>query len=80
MPALFFPLPNSIDDHQKYNAAFAAKGGGALVFNEREFNKEEFLAELNRFNALDLRELSKKIKKDIHFDAAKKIADEIKQN
>ena len=45
-----------------------------------QFNKEEFLAELNRFNALDLRELSKKIKKDIHFDAAKKIADEIKQN
>lgn len=80
MPALFFPLPNSIDDHQKYNATFAAKGGGALVFNEREFNKEEFLAELNRFNTLDLRELSKKIKKGIHFDAAKKIADEIKQN
>ena len=71
MPALFFPLPNSIDDHQKYNATFAAKGGGALVFNEREFNKEEFLAELNRFNTLDLRsELSKKIKKGIHFDAA----------
>ena len=80
MPALFFPLPNSIDDHQKYNAACAAKGGGALVFNEREFNKEEFLAELNRYNTLDLRELSKKIKKGIHFDAAKKIADEIKQN
>tara|TARA_B100001996_G_scaffold348062_1_gene305998 strand:- start:824 stop:1825 length:1002 start_codon:yes stop_codon:yes gene_type:complete len=80
MPALFFPLPDSIDDHQKHNAAFAAKDGGAIVFNEREFNKEEFLAELNRFNASDLRELSKKIKKGIHSDAAKKIADEIKQN
>ena len=80
MPALFFPLPNSIDDHQKHNAIFAAKGGGALVFDEKKFNKEEFLAELNRFNALDLRELSMKIKKDIHFNAAKKIADEIKQN
>jgi len=80
MPALFFPLPDSIDDHQKHNAAFAAKDGGAIVFNERKFNKEEFLAELNRFNASDLRELSKKIKKGIHSDAAKKIADEIKQN
>ena len=80
MPALFFPLPGSIDDHQKYNANYAAKDGGARVFNEEEFNKKEFLIELNRFNSLDLRELSKKIKKEIHLDAAKKIADEIKQN
>ena len=80
MPALFFPLPNSIDNHQKYNATFAAKDGGARVFNEEEFSKKEFLAELNRFNSLDLRELSMKIKKEIHLDAAKKIANEIKQN
>ena len=31
MPALFFPLPNSIDNHQKYNATFAAKDGGREV-------------------------------------------------
>ena len=42
--------------------------------------KKEFLVELNRFNSLDLRELSKKIKKEIHLDAAKKIANEIKKN
>ena len=80
MPALLFPLPNSIDDHQKYNANFIAKEGGAKIFSETKFNKKEFLNELNRFNSLDLGELSMKIKKDIHLNAAKKIADEIKQN
>ena len=80
MPALLFPLPNSIDDHQKINATFAAKDGGAIVFDEKKFNKELFIKELNNFNSSDLKELSKKMKKDIHFDAAKKIANEIKKD
>tara|TARA_B000000565_G_scaffold80258_1_gene57945 strand:+ start:24661 stop:24777 length:117 start_codon:yes stop_codon:yes gene_type:complete len=38
------------------------------------------LQKLNEFNSLDLKELSKKVKKDLHCEAALNIANEIKQN
>lgn len=80
MPALLFPLPNSIDDHQKINAESYSNNDSEMVFNEKDFSPEDFLERLNRFNSRDLKELSKRIKKDLHCDAAIKIANEIKQN
>ena len=31
MPAILFPLPNSIDDHQKNNALIYAEGSDAFI-------------------------------------------------
>lgn len=80
MPAILFPLPNSIDDHQKNNALIYAEGSDAFIFDEYNFDPEHFLQKLNEFNSLDLKELSKKVKKDLHCEAALNIANEIKQN
>ena len=80
MPAILFPLPNSIDDHQKNNALIYAEGRNDFIFDEHDFDPEYFLHKLNEFNAQDHKELSKKVKKDLHCEAALNIANEIKQN
>jgi len=80
MPAILFPLPNSIDDHQKNNALIYTQGNDNYIFDEYNFDSEYFLQKLNEFNSLDLIELSKKAKKDLHCEAALNIANEIKQN
>ena len=80
MPAILFPLPNSIDDHQKNNALIYAEGNDDYIFDEYNFDPKHFLQKLNEFNSLDLKELSKKVKKDLHCKAALNIANEIKQN
>jgi UDP-N-acetylglucosamine--N-acetylmuramyl-(pentapeptide) pyrophosphoryl-undecaprenol N-acetylglucosamine transferase len=80
MPAILFPLPNSIDDHQKNNALIYAEGNDTFIFDECNFDPEHFLRKLNEFNSLDLKELSKKVRKDLHCEAALNIANEIKQN
>ena len=60
MPAILFPLPNSIDDHQKNNALIYAEGNDDYIFDEYNFDPKHFLQKLNEFNSLDLKELSKK--------------------
>jgi UDP-N-acetylglucosamine--N-acetylmuramyl-(pentapeptide) pyrophosphoryl-undecaprenol N-acetylglucosamine transferase len=80
MPAILFPLPNSIDDHQKNNALIYVEGNDDYIFDEYNFDPKHFLQKLNEFNSLDLKELSKKVKKDLHCKAALNIANEIKQN
>ena len=80
MPAILFPLPNSIDDHQKNNALIYTEGNDDYIFDEYNFDPKHFLQKLNEFNSLDLKELSKKVKKDLHCKAALNIANEIKQN
>ena len=56
------------------------RGNDAFIFDEYNFDPEHFLQKLNEFNAQDLKELSKKVKKDLHCEAALNIANEIKQN
>ena len=80
MPAILFPLPNSIDDHQKNNALIYVEGNDDYIFDECNFDPKHFLQKLNEFNSSDLKELSKKVKKDLHCKAAVNIANEIKQN
>ena len=62
------------------NALIYAEGSDAFIFDEYNFDPEHFLQKLNEFNSLDLKELSKKVKKDLHCEAALNIANEIKQN
>ena len=79
LPAIFIPLPNSIDNHQQKNAEIACLDGGGKVISQNEFKKEDFLKILKDFDELNLQELSKKMRKSIHLDSAEKIANEIKQ-
>ena len=79
LPAIFIPLPNSIDDHQMKNAKLACNDGGGIVLNEKNFNVEEFSQKISEFNLQNFQELSKKMAKSIHLKSAEKIVHEIKQ-
>ena len=79
LPAVFIPLPNSIDDHQMKNAKLACNDGGGIVLNEKNFNEEEFSQKISEFNQQNFQELSKKMGKSIHLKSAEKIVHEIKQ-
>lgn len=50
-PAILIPYPYAADDHQTTNAAFLARGGAALMFQERELDgpklRREILGLLN---------------------------------
>ena len=80
LPAVFIPLPNSIDDHQIKNAKLACNDGGGIVLNEKNFNVEEFSQKIGEFNLQNFQELSKKMAKSIHLKSAEKIVHEIKQH
>jgi UDP-N-acetylglucosamine--N-acetylmuramyl-(pentapeptide) pyrophosphoryl-undecaprenol N-acetylglucosamine transferase len=80
MPAIFIPIPNSIDDHQTINAKNACKNGGGIYLSENSFSEDSFLKEITSFYNSDLKKRSKSMFNDIHKDAALRIADEIKQN
>ena len=80
MPAIFIPIPNSIDDHQTINAKNACKNGGGIYLSENSFSEDSFLKEITSFHNSDLKKRSKSMFNDIHKDAALRIADEIKQN
>lgn len=41
VPSLLIPFPHASDDHQKWNAKFAEKVGGALLVLEHEMTKEK---------------------------------------
>ena len=79
LPAIFIPLPNSIDNHQLKNAEIACLEGGGIILNEKEFCEENFLKIIKEFDGLNHEVLSKKMRKSIHLDSARKIANEIKQ-
>lgn len=80
MPAIFIPLQNSIDNHQLLNAKAACSEGGGIVVEEGESAAEDLINAIAQIQSIDLIQMSKKMKKDIHFEAAKTIANEIKQN
>lgn len=79
LPAIFIPLPNSIDNHQLKNAEIACLEGGGIILNEKEFCEENFLKIIKEFDGLNHEVLSKKMRKSIHLESARKIANEIKQ-
>jgi len=78
LPAIFIPLPNSIDNHQLKNAEIACLEGGGIILNEKEFCEENFLKIIKEFDGLNHEVLSKKMRKSIHLESARKIANEIK--
>ena len=78
LPAIFIPLPNSIDDHQMENAKLACHDGGGIVLSENNFNVKDFSQKISEFNQQNLQELSKKMVKSIHLKSAEKIVHEIK--
>ena len=51
LPAIFIPLPNSIDNHQLKNAEIACLEGGGIILNEKEFREENFLKIIKEFDA-----------------------------
>ena len=79
LPAIFIPLPNSIDNHQLKNAEIACQDGGGIILNEKEFHEDTFLKIIRDFDSLNHQDLSKKMMKSIHLESARKIANEIKQ-
>ena len=79
LPAIFIPLPNSIDNHQTKNAELACLNGGGKILHQREFSEQSFLEKIKEFDGCNHQELSKKMRKSIHLESAKKIANEIKQ-
>ena len=78
LPAIFIPLPNSIDNHQLKNAEIACLEDGGIILNEKEFCEENFLKIIKEFDGLNHEVLSKKMRKSIHLESARKIANEIK--
>ena len=55
-PAILIPYPYAADDHQTTNAAFLARGGAALMFQEQELDgsklREEIMGLLNDVSRL----------------------------
>jgi UDP-N-acetylglucosamine--N-acetylmuramyl-(pentapeptide) pyrophosphoryl-undecaprenol N-acetylglucosamine transferase len=45
-PAILIPYPYAADDHQTTNAAFLARGGAALMFQERELDGVKLRGEI----------------------------------
>ena len=43
MPAVYVPLSNSIDNHQKHNAEMIKKNKAGWVIQENEINEPKFL-------------------------------------
>tara|TARA_B100000482_G_scaffold94499_1_gene67993 strand:+ start:6611 stop:7609 length:999 start_codon:yes stop_codon:yes gene_type:complete len=80
LPAIFIPLPDSIDNHQLKNAEIACQDGGGIILNEKEFDEDNFLKIIREFDGLNHQDLSKKMRKSIHLESARKIANEIKQH
>ena len=78
LPAIFIPLPNSIDDHQMKNAKLACNDGGGIVLDEKNFNFEDFIQKISEFNLQNFQHMSKKMGKSIHLNSAEKIVNEIK--
>ena len=78
LPAIFIPLPSSIDNHQMKNAMLACQDGGGIVLDEKKFNAELFSKKIIEFNSQNFRELSSKMSKSIHLKSAEKIVHEIK--
>jgi UDP-N-acetylglucosamine--N-acetylmuramyl-(pentapeptide) pyrophosphoryl-undecaprenol N-acetylglucosamine transferase len=78
LPAIFIPLPSSIDDHQMKNAMLACNDGGGVVLDEKKFDSEVFSKKIIEFNSQNFSELSNKMRKSIHLKSAEKIVNEIK--
>ena len=78
LPAIFIPLPSSIDDHQMKNAMLACDDGGGMVLDEKKFDAEVFSKKIIEFNSQNFSELSNKMRKSIHLKSAEKIVHEIK--
>ena len=78
LPAIFIPLPSSIDDHQMKNAMLACDDGGGMVLDEKKFDAEDFSKKIIEFNSQNFSELSNKMRKSIHLKSAEKIVHEIK--
>ena len=78
LPAIFIPLPGSIDDHQMKNAMLACNDGGGVVLDEKKFDSEVFSKKIIEFNSQNFSELSNKMRKSIHLKSAEKIVNEIK--
>ena len=78
LPAIFIPLPNSIDDHQMKNAKLACADGGGIILDEKNFKMEDFSQKISEFNLQNFQQLSKKMAKSIHLESAEKIVNEIK--
>ena len=47
LPVIYFPLPNSIGNHQYLNALKISKKKGAWLFNENEIKTKKFITFLN---------------------------------
>ncbi|MDD3773828.1 MAG: undecaprenyldiphospho-muramoylpentapeptide beta-N-acetylglucosaminyltransferase [Patescibacteria group bacterium] len=47
--AILIPLPQAAQDHQMANAHFAARLGGAVVFNQKKFNEGKLLSTIRHF-------------------------------
>ncbi len=73
LPALFVPYPYAAGDHQYYNAKSLADQGLALLRREEELD-EGLIEEIT---ALDLKEISEKLKHLAKRDGAKQIVDEM---
>jgi len=78
-PAIFIPLLDSANNHQKMNAYSLAKVGACVVLEENNLGKNIFLKNINELmENQELRQkLSQAIRPFYHPDAAARIADEI---
>ena len=80
-PSILIPLPENIaaNDHQRKNAYEYAKTGAAIVIEENNLNKGNFLTQIEKlFNNPDiLNSMSESAKDFAKINAAKTIAEEI---
>jgi len=74
IPSLFIPYPYAAGDHQYFNAKVLVDQNLALLKRENEIKDTNILGEIQN---LDLENISKKLKKSIQPDGAKKIIEYI---
>jgi UDP-N-acetylglucosamine--N-acetylmuramyl-(pentapeptide) pyrophosphoryl-undecaprenol N-acetylglucosamine transferase len=79
VPALLVPFPHARDNHQYYNAKVLADGGGAVIFEQKNFATRSLIEEALRIvsdgkRLSRMRRAAKKLGKP---EAAERIAEEI---
>jgi UDP-N-acetylglucosamine--N-acetylmuramyl-(pentapeptide) pyrophosphoryl-undecaprenol N-acetylglucosamine transferase len=76
-PGLMIPLPNSIDDHQRANAASLAEIGAGWLLDESQLTPQSLAERLTVIlgDSLGLANVAEKARAAAHRDAAERLAD-----
>jgi UDP-N-acetylglucosamine--N-acetylmuramyl-(pentapeptide) pyrophosphoryl-undecaprenol N-acetylglucosamine transferase len=75
--AIFIPFPHASDDHQKKNAEVLARGGAAVLIEQKDFSPQKFIELVERFSSHpeEIKLMEEKVKSYHRPNASEAISD-----